>query len=82
MVVDAQFYVGLKGLPYLKKEHHLGYFTQIQMALGSSATEKYYVVVYIYMGLIVWEANFYKKIFYWPDCKIEWLNDMFLHETG
>ena len=40
-------------MPYLKKKHSLGYYTQIQTALGLARVGWCVFIFYVYNGLII-----------------------------
>ena len=65
IIKDSSFYIGLAndGKPYLKRNHQLGYFTQIQVAMGLSGIKWCDFVVYIYEGLIITRVDFDEKYF-------------------
>ena len=64
IVLDESFYVGLEdGKPYLKKEYHFGYYTQIQLALGLAQVKKCYFIAYTFQGIILCEVPYDNKHF-------------------
>ena len=44
-------------LLYLDKEHHIDYFTQIQVAIGLAGLKWCHFVAYIYKGMIIAKAD-------------------------
>ena len=45
-------------MPYLKKKHSLGYYTQIQIALGLARVGWCVLIFYVYNGLIIVRVKF------------------------
>ena len=50
-------------MPYLKKKHSSGYYTQIQIALGLARAEWYNFIAYVYNGLIIVRVKFDETYF-------------------
>ena len=65
IITDKTSYVALskdKKL-YLKKEHHFGSYTQIQVAMGLAGLKWCLFVVYIYSGMIIVKVDFDREYF-------------------
>ena len=64
MMSDGRFYVGLKDdVPFLKKSHSNGYYSQIQIAMGLCQAEFCDFVVYTFKGMIVIRVPFDRDYF-------------------
>ncbi len=64
MVSDAKFYVGIEdGKPYLKKNHSVGYYSQIQMAMGLSQVKFCDFIVYTFKSMIIIRIEFDEQYF-------------------
>ena len=51
---DELFYIELvDGKPNLKKDHHLGYFTQVQLVMGFCGLQWVDFVVHLFKGMII-----------------------------
>ena len=51
---DELFYIELVyGKPNLKKDHHLGYYTQVQLVMGFCGLQWVDFVVYLFKGIII-----------------------------
>jgi hypothetical protein len=74
---DNDFYIGLdNGHPYLKKDHHTGYYTQIQMAMGLSNSQFCDFVVYTFKGIAMIRTPFDNQLFFKLITK---LNDFYVN---
>ena len=61
---DESFYIELvDGKPTLKKDHHLGYYTQIQLVMGFCGLGWVDFVVYLFKGMIITRVPFDKDYF-------------------
>ena len=61
-VQDESFYIELvDGKPNLKKDHHLGYYTQVQLVMGFCWLE--WVDFVVYKGVIITGFLLIKNIF-------------------
>ena len=59
LLKDEKFYVFEKdGVTYLKKDHHHGYFTQVQIAMGLAQINYCFFIVYTYKGLLICKVPF------------------------
>ena len=47
----------------MKKEHHFGYYTQIQVAMGLTRLKWCHFVVYVYSGMIIVKVDFDRDYF-------------------
>ena len=65
IITDKTFYIALNKdkKPYLKKEHHFGYYTQIQVAMGLAGLKWCHFVVYVYSGMIIVKVDFDRDYF-------------------
>ena len=65
IITDKTFYITLKKdrKPYLKKEHHFGYCTQILVAVGLAGLKWCHFVVYVYSGIIIVKVDFDRDYF-------------------
>ena len=65
IITDKTFYIALNKdkKPYLKKEHHFGYYTQIQVAMGLAGLKWCHFVVYVYSGMIIVKVDFGRDYF-------------------
>ena len=65
IITDKTFYIALSKdkKTYLKKEHHFGYYTQIQAALGLAGLKWCHFVVYVYSGMIIVKVDFDRDYF-------------------
>ena len=65
IITDKTFYIALSKdkKPYLKKEHHFGYYTQIQVAMGLAGLKWCQFVVYVYSGMIIVKVDFDRDYF-------------------
>ena len=65
LMEDETFYIGLDAeeKPYLKRDHHMGYFTQIQFAMGLAGIEFCDFIVYTLKGVIIARTSFDKDYF-------------------
>ena len=65
IITGKTFYVALRKdkKPYLKKEHHFGSYTQIQVAMRLAGLKWCHFVVYIYSGMILVKVDFYREYF-------------------
>ena len=65
IVNDKTFYIALNKdkKPYLKKEHHFGYYTQIQVAMELAGLKWCHFVVYVYSGMIIVKVDFDRGYF-------------------
>ena len=67
---DELFYIGLvDGKPNLKKDHHLGYYTQVQLVMGFCGLQWVDFVVYLFKGMIITRVPFDKDYFDQVVCK-------------
>ena len=65
IITDKTFYIALSKdkKPYLKKEHHFDYYTQIQVAMGLAGLKWCHLVVYVYSGMIIEKVDFDRDYF-------------------
>ena len=65
IITDKTFYIALSKdkKPYLQKEHHFGYYTQIQVAMGLAGLKWCHFVVYTYSGMIIVKVDFDRDYF-------------------
>ena len=65
IITDKTFYVALNKdkKPYLKKEHHFGYYTQIQVAMRLAGLKWCHFVVYVYSRIIIVKTDFDRDYF-------------------
>ena len=67
---DELFYIELvDGKPNLKKDHHLGYYTQVQLVMGFCGLHWVDFVVYLFKGMIITRVPFDKDYFDQVVCK-------------
>ena len=64
---DKSFYIELHdGKPALKKDHHFGYYTQIQVTMGFCDAQPCHFVVYFLKGIIIvrvpFDEAYFKKV--------------------
>ena len=68
---DESFYIELvDGEPNLKNDHHLGYYTQVQLVMGFCGLEWVDFVVYLFKGMIITRVPFNKDYFDQVVCKV------------
>ena len=68
---DESFYIELvDGKPNLKKDHYLGYYTQVQVVMGFCGLERVDFVVYLFKGMIITRVPFNKDYFNQVVCKV------------
>ena len=60
IITDKTFFIALNKdkKPYLKKEHHFGYYTQIAVAMGLAGLKWCHFDVYVYSGMIIVKVDF------------------------
>ena len=65
IITDKIFYIALSKdkKQYLKKEHHFGYYIQIQVAMGLTGLKWCHFVVYVYSGMIIVKVDFDRDYF-------------------
>ena len=69
-IEDELFYIELvDGKPNLKKDHHLGYYTQVQLVMGFCGLHWVDFVVYLFKGMIITRVPFDKDYFDQVVCK-------------
>ena len=72
---DESFYIELTdGKPDLKKDHHLGYYTQIQLVMGFCGLQWDDFVVFLFKGMIIVRVPFDKDYFDKVACKANTFN--------
>ena len=59
-ITNKTFYIALnQGIkPYLKEEHHFGYYSEIQVAMGLVGLKWCHFVVYVHNGMIIVKVDF------------------------
>ena len=68
---DESFYLEfVDGKPNLKKDHHLGYNTQVQLVMGFCGLQLVDFVVYLFNGMIITRVPFNKGYFDKVVCKV------------
>ena len=69
---DEFFYIKLvDGKPNLKKDHHLGYYIQVQLLMGVCGLQWVDVVVYLFKGMIITRVPIDKYYFDQVVCKAD-----------
>ena len=65
IITDKTFYIALSKdkKPYLKKEHHFDYYTQIQVPMRLAGLKWCHFAVYVYSGMIVVKVYFDRDYF-------------------
>ena len=65
IITGKTFYIALNKdkEPYLKKQHHFGYYTQIQVVMGLAGLKWCHSVVYVYSGMIIVKVDFDRDYF-------------------
>ena len=65
IITKKTFYIALNKdkKPYLKEEHHFGYYSQIEVAMGLAGLKWCHFVVYVHNGMIIVKVDFGRDYF-------------------